>query len=135
MILLVTDVLIDVALDRRPHADAAAKLLDRVERGLHKACIAWHTVSNFYYLVAPSRGGASAREFVVVLTGFVGIAATNTESIRYAASLPISEFEDAMQAAAALACGAERIVTRNLSDFRRSPVPAISPQDALAELF
>ena len=135
MILLVTDVLIDVALDRRPHADAAAKLLDRVERGMHKACIAWHTVSNFYYLVAPSRGGASAREFVVELTGFVGIAETNTESIRYAASLPVSDFEDAMQVAAAHACGAERIVTRNLRDFRRSPVPAISPQDALAELF
>ncbi len=135
MILLDTDVLIDVALDRHPHADMAVDLLDRVERGLRKACIAWHTVSNFYYLVAPSRGRLSAREFVVELTGFVEIAETNTDSIRYAASLPVSDFEDAMQVAAARACGADRIVTRNLKDFRRSPIPAISPQDALTELF
>ena len=135
MILLVTDVLIEVALDRRPHADAAAKLLDRVERGLHKACIAWHTVSNFYYLVAPSRGGASAREFVVELTGFVGIAETNTESIRYAASLPVSDFEDAMQVAAARACGARHIVTRNVRDYARSPILAVNPQEALRILF
>lgn len=135
MILLDTDVLIDVALDRHPHADTAVDLLDRVERGLRKACIAWHTVSNLYYLVAPSRGGVSAREFVVELTGFVEIAETNTDSIRYAASLPVPDFEDAMQVAAARACGADRIVTRNLRDFRRSPIPAISPQDALTELF
>ena len=135
MILIDTDVLIDVALDRRPHADTAVDLLDRVEQGLRKACIAWHTVSNFYYLVRPSRGGVSAREFVVELTGFVEIAETNTDSIRYAASLPVPDFEDAMQVAAARACGADRIVTRNLRNFRRSPIPAISPQDALTELF
>ena len=135
MILIDTDVLIDVALDRRPHADTAVDLLDRVEQGLRKACIASHTVSNFYYLVRPSRGGVSACEFVVELTGFVEIAETNTDSIRYAASLPVPDFEDAMQVAAARACGADRIVTRNLRDFRRSPIPAISPQDALTELF
>ncbi|MDE0366046.1 MAG: PIN domain-containing protein [Gammaproteobacteria bacterium] len=135
MILLDTDVLIDVALDRHPHADTAVDLLDRVEQGLRKACIAWHTVSNLYYLVAPSRGGVSAREFVVELTGFVKIAETNTDSIRYAASLPVPDFEDAMQVAAARACGADRIVTRNLRDFGRSPIPAISPQDALRDLF
>ncbi len=135
MILLDTDVLIDVALDRHPHAGPAVDLLDRVERGLRKACIAWHTVSNFYNLVAPSRGGVSAREFIAELTGFVEIAETNTDSLRYAASLPVSDFEDAMQIAAARACGADRIVTRNLKDFRRSPIPAISPQDALTELF
>ena len=58
MILLDTDILIDIALDRHPHAGPASELLDRIEHGAERACIAWHTVSNFYYLVAPSRGGA-----------------------------------------------------------------------------
>ena len=57
MILLDTDVIIDVALDRHPHSGPASELLDRLERGQESAFIAWHTVSNFYYLVAPSRGG------------------------------------------------------------------------------
>ena len=39
-----------------------------------------------------------------------------------------------MQVAAARACGAEYIVTRNLSDFERSPIPAVTPQEALARL-
>ncbi|MDE2815446.1 MAG: PIN domain-containing protein [Chloroflexota bacterium] len=135
MILLDTDVLIDVALDRRPHADSAAELLDRIEHGAEAAFIAWHSVSNFYYLVAPALGGVNTRDFIVELTRFVAVAATDTESIRYAAGLPMADFEDAMQVAAARACGARHIVTRNVKDYERSPIRAVSPQDALSGLF
>jgi len=135
MILLDTDVLIDVALDRRPHADSAAELLDRIEHGAEAAFIGWQSVSNCYYLVAPELGGVNTRDFIVELTRFVAVAATDTESIRYAAGLPMADFEDAMQVAAARACGARHIVTRNVKDYERSPIRAVSPQDALSGLF
>lgn len=135
MILLDTDVLIDVALDRRPHSDSASEVLDRIEHGAGSAYIAWHSVSNFYYVVSPSWGGVSTRDFIVHLTRFVGVAATGTEAIRYAAALPMTDFEDAMQVAAAHACGAQHIVTRNIKDYERSPISAISPQDALSGIF
>ncbi len=77
----------------------------------------------------------SARDFIVELTRFVAVATTDTEAIRYAAALPMTDFEDAMQVAAARACGAEHIVTRNVRDFERSPIRAITPQEALDELF
>ena len=135
MILLDTDVLIDVALDRRPHSGPSSELLDQIEQGAESAYIAWHSVSNLYYIVAPARGGLSARDFIVELTTFVSVATTDTEAIRYAAGLPMGDFEDAMQVAAARACGARHIVTRNVRDYERSPIRAIDPQEALAELF
>ena len=135
MILLDTDVLIDVALDRRPYANFASELLDRIEHGAESACIAWHSVSNLYYIVAPARGGASTRDFIVELTRFVGVAITDTETLRYAAALPMADFEDAMQVAAARACGARHIVTRNVRDYERSPIRAVDPQEALSGLF
>ena len=135
MILLDTDVLIDVALDRRPHSQLASDLLDRIERGAEAAFIAWHSVSNFYYIVAPSLGDVSARDFIVELTRFVAVATTDTEGIRYAADLPMADFEDAMQVAAARACGARHIVTRNVRDYERSPIRAVDPQEALSGLF
>ena len=113
LILIDTDVLIDVALDRHPHADPAAELLDRIESGAVDASIAWHSISNFYYIVKPSRGGISTREFIIELTDFVAIATTDTEAVRYAARLPLADFEDAMQVAVARACGAEYIITKN----------------------
>ncbi len=133
--LLGTDVIIDVALDKRPHSDLASEILDRLEHGYRKAFIAWHSVSNFFYMVAPARGERTARDFILELTRFVEVAETGTEAIRYAAALPMTDFENAMQVAAADACGARHIVTRNMKDYRRSPIPAISPRDALGELF
>ncbi|MXW88938.1 MAG: PIN domain-containing protein [Acidimicrobiaceae bacterium] len=134
MILLDTDVLVDVALDREDYADSAARLLDRVENGEVRAAVAWHSMSNLYYLVAPAHGGVRTRDFIVQLVSFVDVAKTGTEEMRYAAGLPLADFEDAMQVAAARACGARWIVTRNLRDYTRSPIPAISPSQALTEL-
>ena len=134
MILLDTDVLIDIALDRNPYSEPASDLLDVIERGAEGACIVWHSISNLYYLVSPAQGGLSARDFIVELIRIVEVAATDTEAVRYAAKLPMSDFEDAMQVAAARACGARYIVTRNIRDYVRSPIPAISPHQALVEL-
>ena len=133
--LLDTDVLIDIALDRRPFSDPASALLDRIERSRKSAFIAWHSVSNLYYIVAPAHGGVTTLDFIVDLTCIVEVATTGTEAVRYAAELPMADFEDAMQVASARACGAGHIVTRNLKDYKRSPIRAISPQDALRELF
>lgn len=135
MILLDTDVLIDVALDRAPHADASAELLDRIEVSPRGAFVAWHTISNFYYLVAPSRGARDTRDFLVELTSFVTVSPTDTEALRYAAALPMADFEDAMQVAAARACGAEVIATRNVDDFKASPIPARTPGEVLSTFF
>ena len=133
--LLDTDVLVDVALDRRPHSGPSAELLERVERGPRRAYVAWHTLSNFYYLVTSERGDTDARDFIDELMRFVAVAPADTAALRYAISLPMRDFEDAMQVAAAQACGVQHIVTRNVRDFRRSPIPAVTPGEALARLF
>ena len=39
-----------------------------------------------------------------------------------------------MQVAAARACGARHIVTRNVSDYVRSPIAAVDPREALSRL-
>lgn len=134
MILLDTDVLLDVALDRAPWADASAGLLDLLERRPRMAFVAWHTVSNFHYLVRPSRGPDRARAFLSDLTGFASVAAAGTDDLRFALALPLADLEDAMQVAAARACGAQYIATRNVKDFQASPVPARTPAQLLEEL-
>ena len=88
MILLDTDVLIDIALDRLPYSGPASELLDKIEQGVERAFIAWHTVSNLYYIVTPAIGEMNARDFIVELTSFVAVASTDTEGVRYAADMP-----------------------------------------------
>jgi predicted nucleic acid-binding protein len=134
VILLDADVLIDVALDREPHVLASAALLSELEKRPRMAFVAWHTLSNFYYLVSPTRSREDARHFLVELTRFVSVAPTDREAFHFAAFLPLSDFEDALQVAAARACGASYIVTRNVRDFKESPIPARTPSEILAEL-
>ena len=118
-VLLDTDFLVDVALERRPGT----------------GFIAWHSISNFYYLVAPSRGKASARTFLLDFTKFVNVSATTTDSLRFAGGLNMNDFENALQVAAALACSADFIATRNLRDYAKAPVKAFAPGVALKQLF
>ena len=134
IVLIDTDVLIDVALDRTPHAESAAHLLDMLGRRPGSGFVAWHTVSNFHYLVAPHRGGKQATDFLMELARFANIAPTTTESLLYAGRLKMRDFEDALQVAAAVACDAGVIATRNLRDYANSPVRAATPASVVEEL-
>jgi predicted nucleic acid-binding protein len=133
IVLLDADVLIDVALGRAPHADSATALLDLLEQRPGSAFIAWHTIANFYYLVSPTRGGRPTRDLVLDLLRFVEAAPTTTEGLRKATRLEMRDFEDAMQVAAAEACGADVIATRNVRDYVRSPLRAATPKVLVGE--
>ena len=133
-VLLDTDILVDVALDRGPHAQDASALLDLLQQRPGEGWLSWHSVSNFYYLVSPRRGSAETRRFINELAVFIDIAPVTTESLRYACHLAMRDFEDAMQVAAAVACGASVIATRNLRDFARSPVRAAKASAVIEEL-
>ena len=131
--LIDTDVLIDVALDRKPYSESACELLDRPELPPRSAFIAWHIASNFYYLVASERGAADTRKFVSELLWYGGVAPVDAALLRFATTLPTRDFEGAMGVAAARACNARHIVTRNIRDYRLSLIPAIIPQQEVSE--
>ncbi len=134
MILLDTDVLVDAALEDGEHGKIANELLHTMRQGSEPAAIAWHSVSNLHYVVRRRRGAQYALTFISNLVRYVHVVPTGNDDVSYALDLPMSDFEDAMQVAAASAAGARLIVTRNLTDFRNSPIPASSPANALAAL-
>lgn len=134
ILLLDTDILIDFALDRAPYAQGAADLLDALEQRPGTAFVAWHSISNFYYLASPKQGKQKTKEFLLDLVRFVEVAPTTTEHLLFAGQIAMTDFEDALQVAAALACHADAVVTRNLKDYAKSPIPAVDPRTALAQL-
>src|SRR5438552_12821361 len=127
-ILLDADVLLDVALKRQAFLAASQEVLRWAEGEPGQAAVAWHTLSNIAYLTV------SPREFIRELLEFVEVAQVGTEEARRAVGLPMSDLEDALQAAAALAFEATFVVTRNVRDYQKSPIPALSPGDFLAKL-
>jgi len=122
-ILIDTDVLLDVALNRKPFVEHSAEVLRWAELG-GEACIAWHSVANCAYLLENE-----GREFLTGLLSFVEVAEAGTREAREALQLPMRDLEDALQAVSARKWGAECIVTRNLQDYRNAPVQALEPSE------
>lgn len=120
------DVLLDVALRREPHFRESCELLEWAEAHPGKAVMAWHTAANLVYL-----GDENARQFVQDLLEFIEVPATGGQWLIEALRYPMDDFEDAMQVAAATAAGAQVIATRNVKDFRQSPVRAMIPGQLL----
>ena len=128
-ILIDTDVILDVALKRVPYAEASGRVLQAVQDGSISGVVAWHSISNIYYLIAEGRRREKSLEFLRDLSVIVDVAPANNETLRLALTYQMRDFEDAMQAACAVAAGVDAIVTRNVRDFSASPVPAIRPED------
>lgn len=134
MILIDTDVLVDVATNRPPFSEVSTELLNIIDGGAESACVAWHSLSNLYYVAEPHIGGPDIRLFIHDLTRLATVVPTDNDDVRYALDLLMEDFEDAMQVAAARTGGARVIVTRNMEDYEQSPIRAISPAEAVAEL-
>jgi predicted nucleic acid-binding protein len=133
-ILIDTDILIDLALDRKPHAENADKLFKAIEKGLCEGYVAWHSISNFYYMTSSALGKKLCREYVHDLCQVIEIPKTSTNDMIAATSLEMNDFEDAMQCAAGLAANVNFIVTRNISDYKKSPLDVLKPADFLKRI-
>lgn len=131
-VLVDTNVVLDVLLDRAPHAGAASRLWAAGERGACDLLLAAHAVTTIFYLASRHRGAAFARAVLIDLLTVFAVAPVDEAVVRRALALDWSDFEDAVAAASAESAACDALVTRNLDDFERSPVAAIDPATALA---
>jgi len=127
-VLVDTDILIDVALNRKPFSKDSSAVLNSCESGGVNGFIAWHSISNFYYIISNDHGFESSIYFIRELLQFIKIPTTNTKDALFALELNFADFEDALQVAAARSCRADYIISRNLKHYKTSPIKALSPQ-------
>jgi predicted nucleic acid-binding protein len=127
-ILLDTNIVLDVLLDRPPHVDASAAAWAAVETGVSQGMLAAHAVTTIHHLIRKEMGNAKAARTISAILRVFGVAAVDGVVIQEALQLPISDFEDAVTAAAARLAGCECIVTRDPKGFRGSPVRPLTPE-------
>ena len=129
-LLLDINVLLDLAF-RRPGEPASAAIIIACGRQ-HQGWLAWHTLATLAYLIERQASAKMARAFIGGLLTWADIAPTTRRHAVNALAWPMPDYEDALQTAAAQACGASWIITRNQRDFATSPVPALTPEDFLS---
>ena len=129
-----TNVILDVALDRAPWASAAVLLFDAIGRGNARGFVAAHAVSTVHYLVEKQSGRVIANSALSDLLELLTVVALDGNDFRRALGMHLPDFDDAVQVAACLKCDADFLVTRNAKDFKGSPAKIASPGEVVSVL-
>jgi predicted nucleic acid-binding protein len=133
-VLLDTNVIIDLLLDREPFSLAAGRLVAQVARAKLDGVLCATTVTTIHYLAARVLGAERAVAEIQKLLSLFNVAAVNRAVLEGALRARFEDFEDGVLHEAAVRCGAQAIVTRDLRHLKRSTIPVYSPDQLLAVL-
>lgn len=133
-LLIDTNVLLDVVLERKPWVEDGTALLDGLAKARADGYVASHTIPTVYDVVARARSRAAATTATSDLLQLLTVVPLDNAGFQRALALNLKDFEDAAQAAACLEVGADCLVTRNPTDYDGAPVTLRSAGEALALL-
>ena len=130
-LLLDTNVVLDVLLNREPHVATSAAVIAAIERGKAKGFLAAHAVTTIHYLATRQLRESEVRETLRTLLTLFEVAPVDGRVLKQALQSAESDFEDVLTASAAWLSGCHVIVTRDPKGFRRSAVRAYHPEAIL----
>ena len=132
-VLIDTNVILDVFLEREPHYTNSKNVLYQLDDGNFHGFITAITVVNIFYHVEKYRDSEMAFSSVkhLLTNSDIIVLGVDKYVLMTALDSKMTDFEDAVQASAADFAELDFIVTRNQRDFHHSPIPAVSPERLL----
>jgi len=128
-ILLDTNVVLDIALDRQPFYEAAARILDASDFNRIHLFITASSATDLYYVLRKEKGRDIGLRFIRRLLECVDACHVDKPILAAALDSGFLDFEDAVQNAAAVNNQIEIIVTRNKADYQSSPLHVMDPDE------
>ena len=133
-VLIDTNVLLDVLCDRAEFVDNSSKVFKYCEVKKIDGYISALSVPNIVYVMRKELSAEKTKEILEKLSLIFGTIDLKAEDLKKALELDFDDYEDALQCVAAKRIKAEYIITRNVKDFAKSPVTAITPSDFLKKI-
>ncbi len=131
-VLFDTSVVLDVLLEREPHAESAAQLWALADAGVIQGVLCATTVMTVHYIAARAAGSKRADALVRELLDLFAVAPVDAHVLDRAFHLGFDDYEDAVVHEAARTVGAAVICTRNTADFAQASLPIFSPLELLS---
>ncbi|GGH17549.1 type II toxin-antitoxin system VapC family toxin [Pedobacter zeae] len=130
-ILFDTNIFIDVSLKRDPFFNDSFKALSKADGLNINGFILASTFTDIYYICKKNIGHDKTIDVLITLLGSVNILSINKDTLIFAIHSNFSDFEDAVQHAAAELNQIDLIITRNVKDFAGSKIAVQTPTDFL----
>ena len=133
-ILVDSDAVLDLFLDREPHHAVALRFFSHLQRNQQtiEAYVSPVAVANVEYLLSKANTQTYAINKIRGLRNFLSVAAMDQKVVDQAISNPHRDFEDSLQYHCALARGLGWIVTRNGRDFLNEGIEVVTPEEFMA---
>jgi predicted nucleic acid-binding protein len=129
-LLIDTNVVLDMLLRREPHYENAAKVAVLSEKGYVSCYVSASAVTDIYYIAQKELGNKDLLISILVkLFETFRIAAVSEAGIHEALDLNWDDFEDCVQYTAGKSVEVDYIVTRNVKDFAKGQIGAVSPKE------
>jgi predicted nucleic acid-binding protein len=125
-VLIDTNIVLDLILEREPFVEAAISLFEMVEIGKIQGYIAATTVTNIFYILRKAQGREPALQTISQLLISLEICLVDRSTIAEALNNNLKDFEDGIQLACAILNQLDAIVTRDISDFSEVSLPVFS---------
>jgi predicted nucleic acid-binding protein len=133
-ILIDTNVVLDLLLEREPFVETAIALFEQIEQGNLEGAIAATTITNIFYIIRKTEGHEVALAAINRLLIGLQFCAVDRQTVEIGLSLGLKDFEDSIQLACATLSQLDGIVTRDRKDFIGSSLPIYSPTELLNQL-
>ncbi|WP_165063074.1 PIN domain-containing protein [Adlercreutzia sp. ZJ154] len=133
-VLLDTNIVLDLLLDRQPFVLDAIQIFALAENKTVKLLLSTDAISTIFYIVSKNNSKIVAREAISKLLDYVKLAALDEQAIIRGISYDFSDVEDALVVAVAEREKVDAIVTRNIKDFKNSCIPVITPKELLSSI-
>lgn len=111
---------------------ASDQVLTLCDTGTHHGLVAWHTLPIVAYYHERQHTMQGTTAMMDTLLAMLEVPTVTHQDAQNWRTHGITDFEDALQAASAVAGAADAIITRNTSDFVGSAIPVMTPEEFLA---
>lgn len=133
-VLIDTNVVLDVLLERRPFVGPAADIFAKVEQSEITGFLCATTITTLDYLLSQSLPAKDARDILWKLLSIFEVAPVSRQVIEGALRSEIQDFEAAVLHEAGRLAGVEAIITRNAKDFAAAQIRILDPTEFLSHL-
>lgn len=131
-VLIDTNVLLDVMLEREPFVEAAEQVFEGAKNTNIDLFMSATTITDLYYIARKGKGHAKTLTLIEDLLQCVEVVSVDKAVILHALHSGLPDFEDAVQEGAAKQANISIIVTRNGADFKQSDLDIYPPESFVA---
>lgn len=132
-VLIDTNIILDIALNRKPFVEQAILLWRLAEHKEITACLSNTSITDIFYIINKYAGQEKARCFIADILDSFKLVDIDEEGFREALNSGMKDFEDAVQFVIGKHNGCEVLVTRNKADYGDRP-NVLAPAELLERI-